>query len=373
MIYFDNAATTRPSETAISKASKFNNELFFNPSTLYSGGLNCAREIRQAKESILRSLGNTNFDVVFTSCGSESNNTAIFCAVKRGVYVTDLGEHAAVYKPFLELKQRGNKVFFVGLNKDGTVKKEELFKTVKENNADFVSIMHVNNETGGINDVNSIAKTLKSINNKIVFHVDGVQAFGKIPYRLSPEIDLYSISAHKVNGLKGVGALLKKKNLSLSPLIFGGGQESGYRSGTENIFGIKVFQYALEENYKDLKLKFDNCKKIKDTLINLLDKDDIEILCGENSSPYILTIAVKGLRGEVIMHALEMENVIVGNGSACSSRNRYSRVIEACGFSTDILDGVIRLSFSKENTIEQAIDAAKIINETVKTLKRKLL
>ncbi|MBQ8427193.1 MAG: aminotransferase class V-fold PLP-dependent enzyme, partial [Clostridia bacterium] len=278
MIYFDNAATTKPSLEAIKLAEKFNNEEFYNPSTLYSGGLNCAREIKVAKESIIKNIGAKDCDVIFTSCGTESDNMAIFCSVKRGTYLTDLGEHSAVYKSFLELKQRGNKVDFVGLNIDGKVNEDELYKKVVENNVDFVSIMHVNNETGAINDVNKIAKTIKSINKKIIFHVDGVQAFGKIPYRLSSDIDLYSISAHKINGLKGVGALIRRKNVNVAPLIIGGGQEAGFRSGTENVFGIKVFEYSANVHFRKIKENFEHVKQIKYLISEKLDKSCIEII-----------------------------------------------------------------------------------------------
>ena len=369
MLYFDNAATTAPSLTALKKAEIFNQEMFFNPSTLYSGGLNCAKEIRLCRDSILRNLGATAHEVIFTSCGSESDNMAIFCSIKRGSFVTDKGEHSAVYKSFLELKNKGQKVSFAELNPDGTVNLESLLDCIKRNNADFVSIVHVNNETGGINDVNFIAKKIKEINNKIIFHVDGVQAYGKLPYRLSQDIDLYSISAHKINGLKGVGALIKKKNVNVSPLIFGGGQESGYRSGTENVFGIKVFEYAGNEKYVKIRDNYKRISGYKNIFLNNLDKAVFVVISGANSSPYILTVSAKGLRGEVIMHALEEQGVIIGNGSACSSKNRFSRVIEACGYSNEVLDGVIRISFSADNTEEECRKAVEIINKTVKKLK----
>lgn len=369
MIYFDNAATTKPSSTAIEKALQFNNERFFNPSTLYVGGLGCAKEIKLAKETILKNVGATNHDLIFTSCGSESDNTAIFCSVKRGVFLTTKGEHSAVYKSFLELKNRNVNTEFIELNSDGTVNEEKLINVVKNGRIDFVSIVHVNNETGAINDVNNIARKIKAINKRIIFHSDGVQAFGKIPYKLSQDIDLYSISAHKINGLKGVGALIKKKSVNLTPLIFGGGQENGLRSGTENVFGIKVFEFATEEKYKNLKFNFEKVKNIKNILINGLNKDIFTFISAENSSPYILTVSAKGLRGEVVMHALEKEGIIVGNGSACSSKNRFSRVIEACGYNNDVLDGVIRLSFSADNTEDEAKLAVNIINDVVEKLK----
>ena len=369
MLYFDNAATTIPSKTALQKAEVFNTEKFYNPSALYSGGLNCAKEIKVAKDNILRNLRATNCEVIFTSCGSESDNMAIFCAIKRGTFITSKGEHSAVYKSFLELKNHGHNVEFVDINSDGTINQDKLFDFVKNNKVSFVSIVHVNNETGGINDVNEIAKKLKSIDKNIVFHVDGVQAYGKIPFTLSSDIDLYSISAHKINALKGVGALIKRKNLNLSPLIFGGGQEGGLRSGTENVFGIKVFDYAGQEKYQNLNQNYQKAISNKSIFIEGLDKDLFTIISNDNCSPYILTISAKGLRGEVVMHALETQNLIVGNGSACSSKNRFSRVIENCGYKQDVLDGVIRISFSTETSLEQCQDAIKIINQTVKKLK----
>ncbi len=369
MIYLDNAATTKPSISAISKAQIFNNDEFFNPSALYSGGLNCARNIKLAKESILKNLSSTNHDVVFTSCGSESDNLAIFGVVKRGVFVTTQGEHSAVYKPFLELKNRGYAVHFIELNKDGSINQESLFNYVKNNRVDFVSIVHVNNETGAINDINKIAKNIKEINNKIIFHSDGVQAYGKIPYKLSKDIDLYSISAHKINGLKGVGALIKRKNLSVSPLIYGGGQENGIRSGTENVFGIKVLEYCGIEKYNNLLENYNKVQELKEYFMNNLNKEIFKIISGENSSPYILTVSAIGLRGEVLMHALENDNIIVGNGSACSSKNRFSRVIEACGYSNDVLDGIIRISFSLETTMDDVKIAVAKINNRAQILK----
>ena len=369
MIYLDNAATTAPSKTALEKAKIYNDEQFFNPSTLYAGGLNCAREIRNAKDIILKSLGAINHEVIFTSCGSESDNMAIFCSVKRGMFITDKGEHSAVHKCFLELKNRGIKVDFANLNKDGSVNIEHLLSLVKEQNADFVSIVHVNNETGAINDVNDLAKKIKALNKKTIVHVDGIQAFGKIPYRISQDVDLYSISAHKINALKGVGALIRKKSVNLTPLIFGGGQEGGLRSGTENVFGIKVFEAAATEKYQNLLENFERTKNLKQIFLDNLNKDLFTIISGENSSPYILTVSATGLRGEVVMHALEQKGIIIGNGSACSSKNRFSRVIEACGYRNDVLDGVIRISFSTYTTEQECLIAVKEINQTVEKLK----
>lgn len=371
MIYLDNAATTKPSLSALEKADKFNKDLFFNPSALYREGLLSSKEIKLAKENVLRYLGLSvdKYEVIFTSCGSESDNAAILNCGKKSAYLTDKGEHAAVYKSFLELKNKGNTVVFIDLNKNGSINEDLLYDYVRHNNIEFVSIMHVNNETGAINDINNIAKKIKAINPKIIFHSDGVQAFGKLQSRLSDSIDLYSISAHKVNALKGVGALIKKKSVNISPIIFGGGQENGFRSGTENLFGIKVFDYACKEHFDNIK---DNYTKV--TLLNQhvrenIDKGLFEIISDENCSPYILSISAKGLRGEVVMHTLETEGIIVGNGSACSSKNRYSRVIEACGYKNEVLDGVIRISFSPENTIDEIKVATNKLNKIAFKLK----
>ncbi|MBE5757251.1 MAG: cysteine desulfurase [Clostridiales bacterium] len=370
MVYLDNAATTKPSSESLKKAEVFNTVSYFNPSGLYSGGISALKEIKNAKEYILTSLRALNKEVCFTSCGSESDNLAIFGLSKRGYYCTTKGEHSAVYKSFLELKNRGKEVFFFDLNKDGSVNVEKTLDFVKNNEVGFVSIMHVNNETGAINDVNYIAKEIKKINPKIIFHVDGVQAYGKIEYAISNDIDLYSISAHKINALKGVGALIYKKGLSLTPLIFGGGQENGLRSGTENVFGIKVFEFSAKEKYENIKNNYQKVLELNNYIRNNLDKENFEIISSENASPYILTVSAKGLRGETVMHLLEKEGFIVGNGSACSSKNRYSRVIEACGYKKEILEGVIRISFNPENTIDEIKEFVKAFNLTVSNLKK---
>ena len=370
MIYLDNAATTKPDLEVLKKAEIFNTERYYNPSALYEVGLDSQREIKKAKEVILKSLyATSDYECIFTSCGTESDNQAIFCAVKKGVFVTDKGEHSAVHKSFLEQKNRGNIVHFINLNSDGSANVDELYNYAKNNRVDFISIIHVNNETGAINDVNEIAKNVKKINPKIIFHVDGVQSFGKIPYVLSKDIDLYSISAHKINALKGVGALIKKKKVNLSPLIFGGGQEGDLRSGTENLFGIKVFEYATAKHYANIRSNFEYVKNLKDEFTKGIDKNLFKIISGDNSTPYILTLSAPNLRGEVLMHLIEGEGVIVGNGSACSSKNRFSRVIEACGFDNKVLDGVLRISFSTSNTIDEIKTAVDVLNKTAKKLK----
>ena len=371
MVYLDNAATTKPSEKAIKNAEKYLYEEFYNPSALYRGGLSVAKSVNEAKASILKNLGLSpaEYEVVFTSCGTESDNQAIFCMEKRGVFVTDAGEHAAVNKCFEELARQKKEVVFVPIDDRGGVNFSELKRIVKESKANFVSIMHVNNETGAINDVSRIADELKKIDGNVIFHSDGVQAYGKIPFVFSKNIDAYSISAHKIGGLKGVGALIKKRKLNLSPYIFGGGQENGLRSGTENTFGINVFRFAGEEKYAEIDDNYKKIRDLNDYLRQNLDKDYFKIISGETASPYILSASAVGLKGEVIMHALEEKGFIVGNGSACSARNRFSRVIKACGYDEKTLDGVLRISFSSESTISETMAFTQAVNDCVKNLK----
>lgn len=369
LIYLDNAATTKPSAFAINNALKFNDDAYFNPSALYKEGLKASSLIKDAKNYILSTIATSKHDLIFTSCGTESDNQAVFCAIKRGVFVTTKGEHSAIYKSFLELKNKNITTQFIDLNPDGSVNEEKLYSFVKENNVTFVSIVHVNNETGAINDINKIAKNIKAIDKNIIFHSDGVQAYGKILYKLSEDIDLYSISAHKVNALKGVGALIKKKTLNIAPFIHGGGQENGLRSGTENLFGIKVFEYAVKEHFDTIKEDYKKISILKQEFLSRINRDIFTVISGEKSSPYIISLSANGLKGEVIMHSLELENIIVGNGSACSSKNPFSRVIEACGYNKDVLNGVIRISFSNKTTLDEVLLTVDTLNKVALKLK----
>lgn len=374
MIYFDNAATTRPNAGAVERALAFTNEHFFNPSARYRGGLKVHGELKTAREFLLKCVADPiQFDLIFTSGGTEGDNHAIFSAAKRGNVVISGGEHAAVFESAKELKNRGLEVRIAPLCADGSVSVEGVLSLVDDKTS-FVGVIHVNNETGAVNDIVSIARLVKGKNPRTVFMSDGVQAFGKIPVKLSKDIDLYTVSAHKIGGLKGCGALIKNKNCrGLSPLIFGGGQESGYRSGTENVLGIMAFYYAAEETFRNQKEKAEQVYAVRDRVKSLLDRNLFTVISSENGSPYILSVSARALRGEVLQHMLEEEGLIVGTGSACSSKKPYSRVIEACGREKEELSGVLRLSFSPENTLEEAEKAAHMLNKAASSLARKLL
>ena len=288
MIYLDNAATTKPLKEAFDRATVYVTEKFYNPSALYTEGYTLQSELKKARSALLSKVADeSSFELVFTSCGTESDNQAVFSFAKRGNAVTTAGEHSAVFAAFSELKNRGvAEPRYAPLQRDGRVDVEKLLALVDDKTS-FISVMHVNNEIGAINDVNTIAKRIKEKNPRVIFHSDGVQAYGKIPVRLAKEIDLYSISAHKIGGMKGVGALIKRKSLVLPPYLIGGGQEAGKRSGTENTFGIKHFEYAAEVKFKTLKADYERIRAYRERLWDLLDKSLFTRLSSQDGTPYI--------------------------------------------------------------------------------------
>ncbi len=375
MIYLDNAATTKPCAEAFERAKSYAMEKFYNPSGLYKEGFALQSELKKVRSVLLSKVADeTAFELIFTSCGTEADNQAIFGFARRGNAVTTEGEHSAVLAPFAELKTRGiAEPRYAPLFKDGRVNVEKLLALVDEKTS-FVSVMHVNNEIGAINDVNAIAKAVKAKNPRVIFHVDGVQAYGKIPFRMAKEIDLYSISAHKIGGLKGVGALIKRKSLVLPAYLIGGGQESGRRSGTENTFGIMHFAYAAEKKFSTLRADLERLKGYREKLWQGLDDAIYTRLSSEEGTPYILSVSATGLRGEVLLHMANDKGLIVGTGSACSSnaKTRYSKVILACGYDEKIADGVLRLSFSPETKEEEIDRAILILNEIGQDLKKRM-
>ncbi len=370
MIYFDNAATTRPNPEALERAKEFTEGLFYNPSAKYGGGFSVRKQIETFRGDLLRfSHAEGRYDLIFTSCGTEADNHAIFCGGRRGNVVTTQGEHAAVFSACTELKNRGVEPRFAPVLRDGSVDVGALLSMVDEKTS-LVSVVHVNNETGAVNDIAAIAKAVKAKNPRTLFMSDGVQAFGKLDFTLPKEVDLYAVSAHKIGGLKGTGALFKRKGVAIGPYLFGGGQEAGLRSGTENTFGIAVFAYAAEKKFSNLRADAEKLLAFREKLAQGLDPEIFSRLSPESGSPYILTVSAAGMRGEVLQRMLWDRGLCVGTGSACSSKNRFSRVMTACGYPEKVLDGVLRMSFSP-NTAEEEIDSAvRILNETAREYQR---
>lgn len=353
LIYLDNAATTRIYPEVADLIAEESKNDFFNPSALYKPSVALSVKIKNARESIKSALHAGDGELYFTSGGSEGDNTALFCTrkPKGSRIIVGLGEHDAIINGAAQLAQQGYDVVYAPINADGSVNVEE-FKNLLTPNVALVSIMHVSNETGAINDIARLCKLTKKIAPNAVFHSDGVQAFGKIKVNLRAlGVDLYTISAHKIHGPKGIGALYVKKGTPIKPLIYGGGQEKGFRSGTENAPSILGFAKAVEICMKNFDSDFAKKAAFKAQLKEKLlsEIDDVQIISGdENFAPNILTVAFKDVRGEVLLHDIEDDGILVGIGSACSSHHE-SRFKSLLGLDENHKDGIIRFSISYEN------------------------
>lgn len=371
MIYFDNAATTRCSEETAETLVRFARESYFNPSSAYREGIAAKNEIERARARLIKSMRGGEGKLVFTSGGTESDNLAHYGSRKpnKSRVIISSAEHAAVYYAAMELRRRGFDVCLCPVDPSGRIN-EEAFQELMTADTSFVSVIHVNNETGAINDIKKLTEIAKAVNPDVIFHSDGVQAFGKIPVSLSElGVDLYSLSAHKLNAPKGTGALFIKKGLSLNPILFGGGQEGGLRSSTENVGGIISFADSGEYYTGHLAELSSNARQIKQKIkASLHEIGDFLIITDKNSSDYILSFASSKVRGEVIQHALEREGILVGTGSACSSSRASRRVAEAIGLSGKYIEGIVRLSFGRYNDIGEAEVFASVFKKIYKEL-----
>lgn len=369
MIYFDNAATTKPTKNAIDIFSKINAEEYFNPSAMYSCAFDLNQKINKARKSFLNMLGASESDqIIFTSGATESNNIAIMGLPlnKNGKYIFSIGEHPSVYNCAVNLKMRGYNVEFVPLTKSGEVDYDEL-NNMCDNSTMLVSTMFVSNETGAINDLAKIRSIISEKSPKAKFHVDCVQGFGKIPLNVrSFGIDLCSLSAHKIGSLKGCGTLYIKKGTTIKNIVYGGGQEYGIRSGTLNPPIILSFESSSKDAITNLEKNYRYVSNLKQYLLSKLNEiKQVQVVSSEKSSPYILSLLVNGHRGETIMRYLDSKGIIVGRGSACSAKNVGNRVLENMGYSKNQVMGSLRISFSATNTIEE-------IDEFIKELKNYL-
>ena len=370
MVYLDNAATTPMRESLLEVYKEYSVDRYFNPSAGYSFALSNSRELNRAREVILKKLGVEKGDIIFTASATEANNMAIRSCLREGgwEYIFSIGEHPSVYNVAKNLEEGGKNVSFVGLRKDGQVDYEQLSKLVNEKTR-LVSIMMVNNETGVINDISKICKIIKGKNPKTLIHVDAVQGFCKIAFNLSKwDIDFLSISAHKFHGPKGVGCLYIKNKNGLKPLLLGGGQEYSLRSGTENVSGIMAMAKACEA--VDIELNYGSALKLRDAFLSKLDLNKIHYI--KSDSPYICSLSFPNVNGETLMRMLENE-VVVGTGSACSTKKAGNRVLEAMGFDKDYIKSSIRVSFNAYQTLEEVEKAGEIImnkyNELLERLK----
>ena len=271
----------------------------------------------------------------------------------------------------MELKNRGYEVVLAPVDSNGLVDIGAFTKLLSKNVA-LVSIIHVNNETGGINNIKKLAEITKLVSKDIIFHSDGVQAVGKIKVDFTDlNVDFYSCSAHKIEGPKGCGALVIKNNRHVNPLILGGGQEFNLRSSTENVPAIMAFNNALTRRVNALDCNFDKVNLFFNKLFNYFSAyRDIQILSTREGSPYILAVALSGIRGEVMQHAMEMDNILIGTGSACTSNKQTKRIPSALKLSKNFIDGIIRISFNHDNTIEEIHKFTESFEKLYKQLKR---
>lgn len=362
MIYLDNAATTKMYENGADVYKKYACQSFFNPSAIYNPSLDINHELDEVRKSLLNKLGAKTGNVIFTGGATESNNLAIMGSKRNGKqeYVFSEGEHPSVYNVAKELASQGYKVHFVPLAENGQVDYEKL-QAVLNKNTRLVSVMHVSNETGAINNLIKIDSLRKEYAPNALLHVDGVQAFCKLEYKIQDfNPDFYTISAHKFHGPKGVGALYVKNTQTLKNIVFGGGQEKGFRSGTENVPGIMAMRYAFEQ--ANVKENFNKVQSLYDKLISIFSKDNrVEII--KTNNPYIISAQFKGVNGETLMRVLQDNGILVGMGSACSTKKSGNRVLESMGKDKESIKSHIRISLDEELSMEDVEYAGNKILE----------
>ncbi|MBU2513002.1 cysteine desulfurase [bacterium] len=377
MIYLDNAATTRPYPAILKDLDRIQADCYGNPSSLHPPGIEAAKVIEDSRKSLSNIFDVPLAGIVFCGSGTESDNLAIkgvFDTKKSGQkqIITTRIEHAAVLKSCEWLEKNHNiSVDYVRIDPTiGQVDLEHLDRLISDN-THLVSIQHANSETGVVQDLASISKTIRSKNPTIIFHSDGVQAFSRIPVDLkSLGVDLYSISAHKFHGIKGAGALIMARNLPLLPLIHGGGQEQGLRSGTENVAAISGMGKAAEIAHRDLEKNHGLITAFADRFKTTLSKEIPEtiIFTAPNTLPHIVSLSIPGLLGEVLLHHLAKNNIFVSTGSACNSTSKkLSSVLKEHGYKKERIMQTIRISFAASEIPkdqEKFIDKfVKIVNE----------
>ncbi|KYD10765.1 cysteine desulfurase [Heyndrickxia sporothermodurans] len=361
MIYFDNSATTKPYDEVIDAFAKVSKEYYANPSSLHNFGGKVETLVNQARKQISNLLHVKENEIYFTSGGTEGNNLAIkgtaLAYRSRGNHIiTTRVEHPSVYEACEQLSKLGFEITYLPVDEYGQVDINDLSSSIRDNTI-LVSIMHVNNEMGAVQPIEEIGELLTNY-PKILFHVDHVQGIGKIPLLLhQAKVDLCSISAHKFHGLKGIGVLYIRDGIRISPLFSGGNQENKVRSGTENVSGIVTMAKALRLTEEKRKQKRTDMLAIRDYLIlNLKKMPSIKVNTNPTTSaPHIINFSAIGLKGEVIVHALEAENIYVSTTSACSSKQKsISRTLQAMGVTDEEAIGAVRISLSYDNTMDEA-------------------
>ena len=373
-IYLDNSATTRVCEKSAEKVLELMTQCYGNPSSLHKKGLEAQREVAHARQAVAVSLGAQPREIIFTSGGTEANNLAVLGGAAAGRrrgkrIVTTAIEHPSVLEPMRQLEKEGFEVVFLTPDADGRVPEEAVLKAVTGDTI-LISVMAVNNELGSIQPIEVLKKAVKRAGAPALVHVDGVQAYGKLPLR--PEklgIDLLTVSGHKIHGPKGVGALYVSKNARILPRTFGGGQERELRPGTEAAPLIAGLGAAAEE-LPDWRQAYSRMEKLRDyTLQKLSGLEGVEVNSPVEGLPYLLNFSALGIRSETMLHFLAQRGIYVSSGSACA-KGEQSYVLKAAGLPESRISSAIRASFSRENTKKDIDALAEGIQEGLACLAR---
>ncbi len=374
MIYLDNSATTRPFDEVIDKMSACMREEYFNPSAVYAPAMLAGRILTETREAIASQLGG-RVKVVFTSGGTEADNLALLGTARalrgrKGHFITTKVEHPAILETAAELERLGHSVTYIGVDEEGTVDVDALVDAVREDTA-LVSVMQVNNEVGAVMPIEEISRRVKEKNPRTLIHVDGVQGFMRIPMHMNRMgVDLYSLSGHKIHGPKGIGALAMSDRARPLCIAFGGGQENGLRSGTENVPGIAGLGQAvrafarLDDPASDMmELKM----RLRDGILQAVP--DAKVNGPAGGAPHILNVTFP-VKGEVLLHALEGTGILCSTGSACASHKKSaSHVLTAMGVPDKEIDGALRFSLCPMNTPEEIDETVAQIRKSVEMLR----
>ncbi len=380
--YLDNAATTKPFTCVKEKMIETLEESYGNPSSLHSKGVEAEQYIKEAKKIIASNLKVEAKEIIFTSGGTESNNMALIGTAlanqRAGKHIiTTKIEHPSVHNPLIYLENNGFTITYLDVNENGHVKIEELLNAITDETI-LVSVMFVNNEIGAVLDIEGISKAIKEKKKDILFHVDAIQAYGK--YHIYPKrmgIDLLSVSAHKIHGPKGIGFLYIKDKVKVKPIIYGGEQQKGMRSGTENVPGIAGLGQAVKEIYTnheqrveylyELKNYFiEEVKRIEGITVNGINGIDIK-----DTAPHVISVSFAGIRSEVVLHSLAGKGIYVSAGSACASNHpQISGTLKAIGVKKELLDSTLRFSLSVFTTKEELDYTLEALKEILPMLRK---
>ena len=378
-IYFDNSATTRVFDSVRDIMTETMTADYGNTSSLHTKGVEAEQYVREARAEIAKSLRVKEKEIIFTSGGTESNNLAILGTAlanrRSGNHIiTSCIEHASVYNTTAFLEEQGFRVTYLPVDHNGHVSPEDLRAAICDDTI-LVSIMYVNNEMGAVEPIAKLAQVLRETKPQAYFHADAIQAYGKYVIRPKKEgIDLLSVSGHKIHGPKGVGFLYVDERVKIRPILFGGGQQMGMRSGTENVPGCAGLGAAAKEIYRDHEAKVDHLYALKDRFVSGLHELEgvtVHGLTGRDSAPQIVSAGFEGIRAEVLLHALEEKGIYVSSGSACSSNHPgISGTLRGIVVKESLLDSTLRFSFGVFNTEDEVDECLRVLKELLPLLRR---